>query len=553
MTRLAILGLDGATFDVIRPLAAAGDLPNIRRILEEGAAGELQSETPPITPPAWASMMTGLNPGRHGIYHFIRRVPGSYETPLVDSRNFSGKDILSLLARRGWTVGSLNVPMTYPPFPLQGGYMLSGLPMPLQGEGITWPPEMKAEIDAFLGHPYRADVDYGPYQGDREPEAEDLDRYEALRDEIFRIERDRLALVEEWLHRHPTDLFFYVVWATDRCQHYFWRFQDPSHPGWSAEGERRFGGVIRDAYRLADEFVGRVRGIVGEEVPFALLSDHGFGPYTADFFVNRWLEEEGFLVRRRPPYWTWGRTTLADALARLGLDAFGRRLGRLGRLPVARPKRKTRGDLRDVVWPRTRAFSALHGICLNLRGREPQGIVEPGEEARRTLAEIEGRLGRLRGLDGEKVFDFAAVAERTYRGPHLREAPDLQFQLAGLSCLPKEDWDAPALFARRRNAPISGQHRFQGIFAFQAPGVAAGHDLSELHIRDVAPTLLHAVGEPVPAWMEGRVHAGLFPDAGPPEYDDEKEPAAGSSSGGAFSEDEAAAIEESLRGLGYLQ
>lgn len=553
MTRLAIVGIDGATYEIIRPMVAAGELPHIARLLREGASGDLRSETPPLTPPAWTSMFTGLNPGRHGVFHFIRRRLGTYECALNDSRNYAGKDLMSLLSRRGWSVGSLAVPMTYPPFPVRDGWMVSGIPMPLSGDGIAWPPGTVAEMERVLGHPYRPDADYAPYDGDHEGADDDLERYERLRAELFAQERDRLRLAEHFLRERPTDFFFAVVSITDRCQHYFWKFQDRAHPGWTEAGARRFGEVIRDAYRLADEFLGRVRAIAGDGAAAAIVSDHGFGPQYWDFHVNQWLEEEGFLVRRPVPYWTWGRRSLGDALRRLGLGRLAALLGPLARLPLLRPKRKTRADARDVIWERTRAFSQLHGICVNLAGREPRGIVQGEDGYRRVLAELGERMRTLRAPGGGAAFDYAVAKEDAYDGPRAAEAPDFQYQLMELACIPKEDWGTTELFLRRRHAMISGQHRFNGVFALWAPGVAPGKVIEGMHIQDTAPTLLYAARQPVPTWMEGRVRGDLMEAPWEPEWEQAAEPEAGGAGAAGAEGADAAAIEESLRGLGYLQ
>jgi len=551
---LAIIGIDGGTLSVVEPMLAAGELPNLARIFREGASGELESEKPPITPPAWTSFMTGVNPGRHGIFHFIRKVVGTYETQLVDSRNFAGRDLMSLLARRGWTVGAVNVPMTFPPFPLPGSYMISGIPCPLEGSALGQPAGILEEVEAFLGRPYRPDVDYGPYDGDSERPVDDLDLYDDLRRELFEIEEDRLRVLKEWYRRQPTDLLFTCISVTDRISHYFWRFQDPAHPGWSEEGQQRFGGVIAESYRFADRMVGEIREMLGEEATVVLFSDHGFGPQTADFQIADWLEQEGFLVRRRVPRFAWGRTRLGHALERLGLGGLARGLGPLARLPVVRPKIKRIPDMRDIVWERTRAWPVMHGIAINQKGREPKGIVEPGEDTRRLLVEIAERLDHLRFPDGRKAVDYSALSEAVYRGPFVPTAPDLQYQMDGLACLPKEGWSMKSMFETRRYAPISGQHRFEGFFAAAGPTIAPGSRIEDMHIQDCAPTLFHVLGEPVPGWMEGHVHAGILRQPREPEVDDSPEPEVGAGTGAdAFSEAEAAAIEESLRGLGYLQ
>jgi len=559
MTRLAILGIDGATYRIIRPMIADGELPHITRILREGASANLESTIPPITPPAWVSMMTGVNPGRHGIYHFVHRTIGSYQLGLVDSKNFAGMDAFSLLSRRGWTTGGFAVPMTYPPFPVNG-YMVSGIPMPLKGDGGAWPEGTRAEMEKFLGKEYEPDINYAEYDGKNEPGSEDLDRYEKLRQDLFRVERERIDLKVEWLRRHPTDFYFCVLSITDRCQHYFWKFQDPTHDGWSQEGQDRFGEVIKDAYRLADEAVGRFRELLGEDCTVALVSDHGFGTFSADFFINRWLEDEGYLVIKKIPRWTLGVTTLADTLRRARLGFVCKVLpGPIGRLPVARPKRKTQRDKRDIDWKKTRVFAAMYGLCLNIKGREPYGTVPPGAAREALEQEVIAKLRLLRDpLHDELAVDDAIVSKDCYSGEYLQTAPDIQFMMQGLACLPKEDLNANTHFGRRKYAAVSGTHRMDGIFAVaggpQCP-TATGAVYEGMHIQDSLPTLLHMVGEPIPAWMEGSVQtAALQKDwlaQNPPRFSQE-EIVRGIADGNTWSDEESKRVEESLRGLGYL-
>ncbi|MDP6963723.1 MAG: alkaline phosphatase family protein, partial [Planctomycetota bacterium] len=398
MTKLAIIGIDGATFDIIQPMIAEGELPNIARILNEGAFGDLESEKPPMTPPAWTSMFTGLNPGKHGVFHFIGRELGSYNHSLKNSGSFVGKDIMSLLSNRGWSVGSLAVPMTYPPYPVKDGYMISGIPMPLSGDSVAWPPEVCDDVRRITGKDYLADVEYSTYDGDTETDSDDLNLYAKLRDELFDIEERRLKIQADFLRNRPTDFYFTVVSVTDRCQHYFWKFQDSSHAGYSEEGARLYGEVIRDSYRLADKFVGEARQIIGDDVPIALVSDHGFGPQNFDFHINTWLEQEGYLVRKKVPYLRWGKLHLGGVFHRLGLGVIEKLLGPLGKIPIYRPKVKRNADASDIDWGRTVAFANLHGICLNIKGREPQGIVDESDYGR-LLDEIITGLQKIKMPD----------------------------------------------------------------------------------------------------------------------------------------------------------
>jgi len=551
LTRLAIVGIDGATFDILRPLIEQGECPHIARILQEGVAGDLESEKPPITPPAWTSMMTGVNPGRHGVYHFIRRLPDSYGYALNDSRKYAGKDVMTVLGQRGWSIGTFSVPMVFPPFPVNKGYQVAGIPCPTRGESLGWPAGLMGELAEWQGRPYQADVDYGPFDGDNEKPQDDLEQYERLREELFRIERERLELARRLLIEKPTDFFLTVVSVTDRCQHYFWKFQDKSHPGWSEKGAELYGEVIRDSDRLADEVVGMGREQIGDDVPIALVSDHGFGPQYSDFHLNKWLEQEGYLVRKPVPRWSIGVATLGSAMHMLRIPWAEKALGPLAKLPLMRPKRKTVADMRDIVWSKTRAYTSLHGIAINLKGREPMGVVEESS-FHSLLKEIEGRLAKVKMPDGTPAFDYGAIKDDIYSGPMVVEAPDYQFQMAGLSCLNKDDLNSPDLFTMRKNAAISGQHRFNGIFAYSGHGTVPGKTLQGMHIQDTVPTLLHAVGESVPAWMEGKVQQDLLQEQREVSWDRSTEPQAGNVDESAFSNVESDAIEESLRGLGYL-
>jgi predicted AlkP superfamily phosphohydrolase/phosphomutase len=552
MTKLAIIGIDGATYDIIHPMIAAGELPNIAKILRDGVSGALESEKPPMTPPAWTSMFTGLNPGKHGVFHFIGRNLGTYQHSLKNSSSFVGKDIMSLLSRRGLSVGSLSVPMTYPPYEVNNGYMISGIPMPLTGDSIAWPPEICDDIRRILGTDYVADVEYSKYDGDTETAEDDLSLYSELRDELFRLEEQRLTIQTDFLRTRPTDFYFTVISVTDRCQHYFWKFQDPSHAGYTEEGAHLYGEVIKDSYRLADKFVGEARAIIGEDVPIALVSDHGFGPQYQDFHINTWLEQQGYLVRKQVPYLKWGKLHLGGVFHRLGLGFIEKLMGPLGKIPIYRPKMKRQADASDIDWLRTKAFANLHGICLNLKNREPSGIVSEDDYST-LLDEIIVGLRDIKMPDGSDACDGIFKKEDIYSGPRTAEAPDLQFQMAGLSCITKECWAEKELFAMRKNAPISGQHRFNGIFAISKEGLESGKVIEGMHIQDTAPTLLYAIEQAVPVWMDGTIRGDIYAEPADPKWDRSAEPQTTSTTTSNPDDEQTQSIEDSLRGLGYLQ
>ena len=155
--RVFAVGLDGATLDLIRPWVEEGKLPTFARIMREGSYGPLRSTIPPVTGPAWVSFMTGKNPGKHGIGDFLQRIAGEYRRTPVDSRSIKAEPFWATAGRRGKKVGILNVPVTYPPYEVNG-FLVSGLLTPRSKEGFSYPEGLARELDQAVGG-YRVNLD----------------------------------------------------------------------------------------------------------------------------------------------------------------------------------------------------------------------------------------------------------------------------------------------------------------------------------------------------------------------------------------------------------
>src|SRR5260370_25764040 len=123
--KIIIIGLDSATWDLIKPWAAQGLLPNLSQLAEKGVSGELESAIPPLTPPAWTSFMTGQNPGKHGIFHFLEKQPGAYAMRYSNAGSRRAPTLWRMLSGAGHTVGVINVPFTSPPQPVNGFHLSS--------------------------------------------------------------------------------------------------------------------------------------------------------------------------------------------------------------------------------------------------------------------------------------------------------------------------------------------------------------------------------------------------------------------------------------------
>lgn len=553
-SQLFLIGIDGATWKVIDPLIEKGRLPNLARLVREGAAGSLESTVIPNTPPAWISFMTGKNPGKTGIYDFLRRQLGTYDMKVCSSLDNEEPTVFEILSRSGRRVCSINMPMTYPPQEVNG-IMVSGIPLPPHARNFCYPETLLPELEREIGG-YVVDIDYAKFDAGRKGDPQDLDMYEELLWELFRALELRQKAILYLLEKERFDLFALVYSITDRVQHYFWKFTDPSHPGYTQEGARRFGEAIAKTYEEVDRRIGELlEAAPGYDV--VVMSDHGFGPYYRDFHLNRWLLEKGFLVLKKVPRWTFRRTHAGSILRKAGLGRLARFLPRLLReYPIPRLTRKRIPDTSDIIWSKTRAYANLMGISINLKGREPEGTVTYGDEYETLTARIIKELADLRNdKDGRTLIDIADVKENLFFGPKVYLAADVYFMIAGLAYHITSRLDVDHMFDDRTTFGMSGTHRLDGIVIIRANGVTSGRRIERASIVDIPATLLCLMGHPVLKGMDGRVLEGIFEESfrttHPIEYvDDEALRAPHPKS--EYTPQEKEEILKVLKGLGYL-
>jgi predicted AlkP superfamily phosphohydrolase/phosphomutase len=543
--KLTVIGLDAATFDVIDPLVEAGELPHIARLLSEGTGGVLRSTTHPLTPHAWSTMVTGVNAGRHGIWDFMERGESGYELRLINGSFRRAPAVWDRLGRAGRRVGLVNIPFTWPA-PHVDGFAIAGMDAGGREKGMTYPAELVDE----MRHRYGAlELDHR-FPVTREGDA-DLD--------FVRRAAEQKVDASLWLtERFEPELLWVVFMAADHIHHVAW-------PDWDARGRES---SVAATYRILDEAVGRlVEAADGNDV--LLVSDHGGGSLAGVVNLNAWLAREGFLAYT-PKTQGLGRRLRDELIARrrhLPKALRYRIKQRAGRL---RERMYEREQYSVIDWPRTRAFSygSFGSIVVNLRGRERDGTVEPGEEYERLRDEIAARALELRGPADEAIVAAVHEREDLFEGPELEKIPDLLVEFRDYEWLgkgnftsrPDQDdpaaiWDDIELEPGSRHAYV-GSHRHEGVFALAGPSATAG-PRTFAGIEDVAPTVLYLLGERIPVELEGRLLAeALDPallDARPPEYDDESAPFAVEHDAEGYAPEEAEEVERRLRGLGYIE
>ena len=552
MPRLLVIGLDGATLDLVRPWAAAGRLPVLARLMATGAWGPLRSTLPAATFPAWTSLVTGVNPGRHGVLDFTERVPGTYRVRFVNGSYRRVPALWTRLSAAGRRVAVLTVPGTYPPEPACG-VMVSGFDSPLATAidgSFVHPRALYREIQRAVGRVPFADfqeVTTGPGW-----------HAVALARLLEGVER-RTKLAAWLLERERWDALMVVFGESDTVAHHFWRFHDPRSP---RHAPSPFAGAIARVYAALDRALGALLAAAPPDTAVAIVSDHGSGG-ASDRVVhlNRRLAAGGLLAFRPA---TRGRVAgLVRAAALRGVPP--RLQGVLvRRAPAAAGRLEGIYRLAGIDWSRTVAYSEeldYHpSVWLNLRGREPEGVVAPGAYAA-TRERVAAALAAWRDEAGRPVVERVWRREELYAGPFVERAPDLVLELAPVdgyspSCLPSVGAGpalrrlVPAEHGGGKGRGMNGAHRQLGLFVLAGPGVRPAGQLAPADIVDVLPTLLALAGEPVPGGLDGRPIAGAL-DA-PPRFAPDPLPEAALAPR-PFDGDETRDLAARLAALGYLE
>jgi len=546
--RVLVIGLDGATYDLIRPWASQGKLPTFARLMAEGASGDLQSVIPPLTMPAWSSFLTGMLPGHHGIYSFLRRKPDSYDLTPFNASYLRAPDLGGLLNQAGRRVALLNVPATYPPKPLDE-LVVTGLETPGRDGQFTHPPALGQALVERFDYEIELTEKYDPGQEDGFIAAVD------------RSEGKRLDATLWLLDQVDWDFFMVVFRGTDVMGHAFWRFMDPSHPAHEPGLAQRYGDALLRHYQRMDQAIAVIQERVGPETMLLLMSDHGMGPLHRDVYIDNLLAEHGLLRIKRTP-----TAQLRYFLLKLGVTP--RNLLRL--LALLRLRNLTRKLLpqkarvavnmsmlmqNSVDWSRTKAYP-LGGACqiaINLKGREPQGIVELGPEYEQVCAEVEHVLHTLRDPGtGQPMVKRVWHKSEIYGDDEVPELPDLYVEWINDAYT---DLGGIGYSRGIVSEPIrgrSGGHTMRGIFLAHGPGIKRGYTVAGARLIDVAPTVMHLLGATVPGHMDGRVLTSIWEGEQAVAYGAPESTPFHGEKVHVFSDEDQATIEKRLRNLGYI-
>ncbi len=488
--KVLIIGLDGATFDILNPLMEKGLMPNLKKIKDHGAWGELLSSIPPITGPSWTSFATGRNPGKTGVFDFMIKEKGNYELKPITSSYLKSRSIWDYLSRDGKRSIVLNYPTLFPTYEING-IMVSGIGS-YKGDGFSYPREVENFLDELTGE-YEIGTEFT------------AKKYKNNEDLYFRdshqVFRKKVQAAKYFLENEDWDFFAVIFCETDFSQHFLWKHIDSSHPLFIPQISPGYKDKFEKYYHDIDVALGELWQIAGGDTNIFIVSDHGFGPSNLCFRPNLWLEKKGYLVKNKLPL----ALAIKKKIMILLKVIMGKRIREYVSKKISREnKEKLKvGVLSEINWNKTKALSLEHTgplgafyIVDNLSAEEKKDVKN------NLLRDLE----KLPEEYGSKFKPTVYDPSEIYWGDRTSETPDIIFTIANWNCLMKNyTLSGPVCQEMPCNPAITGSHRPEGILMAAGPGIKEGVKIDGAKIFDIMPTCLYLLNSSIPNEVDGKV------------------------------------------------
>jgi predicted AlkP superfamily phosphohydrolase/phosphomutase len=548
--KVLVIGLDGATLDLVKPWAESGFLPNIHQLMKKGHYGKLRSVLPVLSSAAWASFMTGVNPGKHGLIDFVKRRENLYKFDVVNRTHIKRQSLWKVLSDQGKKSIVINVPMTYPPEEING-IIITGLGTP-NNKTFTYPKELSEKL-IQKGYKVNKDTFFVPGQ-----EAKLIDEINSSTKSLTEVTEDLIKL--DW------DLFVLVYRDTDEIGHFFWKYMDQSDPGYERSRDNKFQNKILEYYQLIDLQIGKILENIEENTTVIIMSDHGQGPLYKDVYLNEWLLRQGYLKLNlskndnplslaKKLHIT--RENVSKTLRRIHLGKLETRIKDvLGEKIDLLPKNERNSLIDSIDWSKTKAYSFgyLGQIYINLENREPNGIVRK-EDYRGLLIEIKDKLEDL--LDPEDnmpVVDKVVFKEEYFFGENSETSPDLVIIMRDFSYITRQGYELNNkgnLFESPANHE-SGSHRLDGLLIIAGNQTKSNSIIDGASIMDLFPTILYLLDCKIPQDLDGKIlNQAIITNK--TEVFDDSIPTQSSIAAEQLTEDENEELTQRLKNLGYLK
>jgi predicted AlkP superfamily phosphohydrolase/phosphomutase len=431
-------------------------LPNLSNLMAGGTYGELTSTIPAITVPAWASMLSSKDPGQLGFYGFRNRADRTYENMnIATSRSVKADRVWDILSRAGKDVVVAGVPQTYPVKPVNG-ILISSFLTPSTHSAYTHPASLKDEIEELVTGQYMFDV--------IQFRTENKDD---LLEQIFRLADQHHQVLMHLMTTRPWDFFMHVDMGVDRMHHGFWKFFDERHPQYVPGNS--YENAIRDYYIHLDRQIGERLALLDDETVVLVVSDHGAKPMMGGICFNEWLKEQGYLVLDYQPQ---------------------------GIVPLEKC---------EVDWQKTVAWGSggyYARLFLNVKGREPDGVIEP-RDYERVRDELADGIASITDPDGNSLGSVAYRPEEIYLEVN-NIAPDLIVYFGNLSWRSVGSLGLDTIHTLKNDiGPDDANHAQEGLYIYHDPRSTGQGKGPRRHLMDVAPTVLDLMDITIPDDMQG--------------------------------------------------
>lgn len=455
--RVLVLGLDSAPPKLVFD-QWLDDLPNIKRLIQGGIHGQMRSSDPPITVPAWMSMMTSKDAGELGIYGFRNRSNYTYDgLSIANANSIKESTVWDLLGQRGKKSVLIGVPPSYPPKPINGAVVGCFL-TPSTKSAYTFPAAVKGDIERLVGDRYLVDVEN--FRSDN--------RDDTLR-QIYQMTESRFIVARDFIVNKPWQYFMMVEMGTDRLHHAFWKYHDKTHPKY--EAGNKYESVTHDYYRYLDGEIGSLLALLDDRTIVLVVSDHGAKKMEGGICVNEWLIREGYLKLQEAPKEV---------------------------TPFAKAK---------IDWTKTIAWSEggyYARLFMNVKGREPQGVIDP-KDYERVREEIGAKLAAIPDESNQPIGTKVIKPEQLYRACR-RIAPDLIVYFGDLNWRSVGSIGLDSIYTYENDiGPDDANHDYHGIFVMNDPQNSSRGQREGLQLMDVAPTILQKLQVDVPKDMRGKI------------------------------------------------
>ena len=501
--RVLVIGLDGATLEIIKPMVREGKLPNFARLMREGSFGSLKSSMPPITPCAWTSFATGKDPSKHGLYDFELHEGDPQKKKSVNRTFVRAKSLWRILSEAGKRSVVIDVPLTYPPEEING--ILISRVMAPEKKNCVHPKSLYyslrrrgfiEKIDGSIAEEHGANKT-NKVEAKKKPRRISKVRMrkivrlcteKAFQDIVKEIDKN-IGLARQFMEKENWDFFMIVFMSADHAGHTFWRDQVK----------------VKKIYEKLDEAVGTLFGVAGEDAVKFIMSDHGFTSIPYSFNINEWLHGKGFLEKKLDIPWKKSIKELKQFLRKVKNKKRG---GLAGDNKLSKFRCILRTD-----YAKSKAYlqsGTSYGIRINLEGRDKTGVVKRGDYQifRRYLI---NELKKVKHpLTGKKVFSDVLKKEKVYsKSPFgIDPAPDIFLLTPEMKVMVEGQFQQnPHIFGRTSRG--YGFHHTNGICFASGKGIRK-RCLKGARITDLAPTILHILNVPVPEDVDGMVLRRIF-------------------------------------------